>query len=248
MGRGGKVCCRLDPLDFDPSRLRVRKFLRRQIKVRIMLPMSIRCNTCENHIRQGTKLHSRKEEVAGETALAGGIKRFRFYFKCTKCSAVLTIKTYHPPQDPDYVVESGATRIFEPLTPPRDSEPRRKQDEVVENEKRSSEAEEMGDVMNPLQNSTSDSKRGMAPDELNSTKKSKNFVRRIEDVDSEDEEDLTRPCASYDDSLNNALKKRKFSEEFLDKPTDSLTKATSSDILSDGGWALPFSCKCFGLY
>ncbi|KAI6703339.1 hypothetical protein NL676_012475 [Syzygium grande] len=227
MGRGGKVCCRFDPLDFDPSRLPVRKFLRRQIKVRIKLPMSIRCDTCENHIRQGTKLHSRKEEVAGETPLAAGIKRFRFYFKCTKCSAVLTIKTYHPPQDPDYVVESGATRIFEPLTPPRDSEPRRKQDEV------SGEAGEMGDVMNPLQNSTSDSKGEMAPDELNSTKKSKDFVRRIKDRDSEDEEDLTRPCASNDESLNNAFKKRKFSEELLDKPTDSLTKATTSNVLND---------------
>ncbi|KAI6703337.1 hypothetical protein NL676_012473 [Syzygium grande] len=102
-----------------------------------MLPMSIVCNTSENHIRQGTKLHSVKEEVARWTPLAG-IKRFRFYFKCTKCSAVLTIKT-HPQQDPRYVVESGATRSFEPLTPRRDSEPRV-----------SSEAEEMGDVMDPL--------------------------------------------------------------------------------------------------
>ena len=34
----------------------------------------------------------------------------------------------------------------------------------------SSEAEEMGDVTDPLQSSTSDSKREMAPDELNSMK------------------------------------------------------------------------------
>lgn len=80
----------------------------------------------------------------------------------------------------------------------------------------------MGDFMN--------SKREIdilpALDEINSMKKSKDFVRRVEDEDSEDAEDLTRPCVSNDESLNSALKQRKFSEEFWDKPTDSLTKAT----------------------
>lgn len=41
-----------------------------------------------------------------------GIQIFRFYFKCTKCSAELTMKT--DPQNSDYVVESGAARNFEP--------------------------------------------------------------------------------------------------------------------------------------
>ena len=41
-----------------------------------------------------------------------GIQIFRFYFKCTKCSAELAMKT--DPQNSDYVVEAGATRNFEP--------------------------------------------------------------------------------------------------------------------------------------
>ncbi|XP_039167171.1 splicing factor YJU2-like [Eucalyptus grandis] len=54
-----------------------------------------------------------------------GNQRFRFYFTCTNCSAVLAIKTQ--PQHPDCEVDSGATR-------------------VVENGQRKREAEEMGDV------------------------------------------------------------------------------------------------------
>ena len=113
-----------------------------------MLPMSIRCNTCGNYIYKGTKFNSRKEDVIGDTYL--GIQRFRFYFKCTRCSAELTIKT--DPQNSDYIVESGATRNFEPW---------REEDEVAETNKQQREAEEMGDAMKSLENRTLDSKREM---------------------------------------------------------------------------------------
>ncbi|KAI6703321.1 hypothetical protein NL676_012457 [Syzygium grande] len=146
------------PPSFEPLELHViRTTKKQQSKVRIMLPMSIVCNTCGNHIWLGTKFHSGKEEVVGKLQTCLGIPKFKFYFKCTKCYAVITIKTYM--QDPDCIVESWVTRNFEPLTPRHNVEPWRKQDEVVENEKRSGEAEEMGDIMNPLQNSTSDSKK-----------------------------------------------------------------------------------------
>ncbi|XP_065875672.1 uncharacterized protein [Euphorbia lathyris] len=157
-----KVLNKYYPPDFDPSKLpRIRRPKNQQIKVRMMLPMSIRCNTCGNYIYKGTKFNSRKEDVIGETYL--GIQIFRFYFKCTKCSAELAMKT--DPQNSDYIVESGATRNFEPW---------RAEDEEVDKEKRKRDAEEMGDAMKSLENRTLDSKREMdilaALDEMKSMK------------------------------------------------------------------------------
>ncbi|KAJ9159624.1 hypothetical protein P3X46_025119 [Hevea brasiliensis] len=157
-----KVLNKYYPPDFDPSKLpRIRRPKNQQIKVRMMLPMSIRCNTCGNYIYKGTKFNSRKEDVIGETYL--GIQIFRFYFKCTKCSAELAIKT--DPQNSDYVVESGATRNFEPW---------RAEDEEADKERQKRDAEEMGDAMKSLENRTLDSKREMdilaALDEMKSMK------------------------------------------------------------------------------
>ncbi|QCE03072.1 CWC16 protein [Vigna unguiculata] len=157
-----KVLNKYYPPDFDPSKLpRARRPKNQQIKVRMMLPMSIRCNTCGNYIYKGTKFNSRKEDVIAETYL--GIQIFRFYFKCTKCSAEVTMKT--DPQNSDYIVESGATRNFEPW---------RAEDEEADKMKQKRDAEEMGDAMKSLENRTLDSKREMdilaALDEMKSMK------------------------------------------------------------------------------
>lgn len=144
-----KVLNKYYPPDFDPAKIpRRRQPKNQQIKVRMMLPMSIRCNTCGTYIYKGTKFNSRKEDVIGETYL--GIQIFRFYFKCTKCSAEITFKT--DPQNSDYVVESGAARNFEPW---------REEEEALDNEKKKRDAEEMGDAMKSLENRALDSKRDM---------------------------------------------------------------------------------------
>ncbi|XP_042060991.1 splicing factor YJU2-like [Salvia splendens] len=157
-----KVLNKYYPPDFDPAKIpRRRQPMNQQMKVRMMLPMSIRCGTCGNYIYKGTKFNSRKEDVVGDTYL--GIQIFRFYFKCTKCSAEITFKT--DPQNSDYIVESGASRNFEPW---------RAEDEETEEEKKKRNAEEMGDAMKSLENRTLDSKREMdilaALDEMKSMK------------------------------------------------------------------------------
>ncbi|KAG6552362.1 hypothetical protein Mapa_006216 [Marchantia paleacea] len=144
-----KVLNKYYPPDFDPAKIpRRRQPKNQQIKVRMMLPMSIRCNTCGNYIYKGTKFNSRKEDVVGETYL--GIQILRFYFKCSRCSAELTMMT--DPQNSDYVMETGATRNFEPW---------RAADEALDDAKKKRDAEELGDAMKALENRTLDSKQEM---------------------------------------------------------------------------------------
>ncbi|KAM0847107.1 hypothetical protein ACQ4PT_055232 [Festuca glaucescens] len=136
-------------MDFNPGKIpRQKEPKNRQMKVRMILPMSIRCGTCGTYIYKGTKFNSRKEDCIGETYL--GIQIFRFYFKCTRCSAEITFKT--DPQNSDYLVESGASRNFEPC---------REDDEVVDKEKRK-QGEDMGDAMRAPENRSNDSKQDMA--------------------------------------------------------------------------------------
>lgn len=47
--------------------------------------------TCGEYIYKGKKFNGRKETVQGEEYY--GIKIFRFYIKCTGCSAEITFKT-----------------------------------------------------------------------------------------------------------------------------------------------------------
>jgi len=155
-----KVINKYYPPDFDPSRIPKKKKPKNdQIKVRMMLPMSICCNTCGEYLYKGKKFNSRKETVIGEEYL--GVKIFRFYVKCTRCSSELTVKT--DPKNSDYVCEMGASRNFEPW---------RENQKIIDEAKHQRQKEEEGDAMKALENRTVDSKTEMdildALDELRS--------------------------------------------------------------------------------
>lgn len=160
-----KVLNKYYPPDFDPANLpRNRMPPDRQMKVRMMLPMSIRCKTCGTFMYKGTKFNSRKEDVIGEDYL--GIQIYRFYMRCSTCGAEMTMKT--DPQNHDYVVEHGASRNYEPW---------REGEIAVDDSKRKRDDEERGNAMKALENRTLDSKREMdvlsALDELRSLNKRK---------------------------------------------------------------------------
>ncbi|EAU88278.1 coiled-coil domain-containing protein 94 [Coprinopsis cinerea okayama7 len=113
-----------------------------------MAPFSMRCNTCGEYIYKGKKFNARKETVEGEDYF--GIKIFRFYIKCTQCSAEITFKT--DPKNTDYAAEHGASRNFEPW---REQEQEEEEDRLAK-----LEAEE-NNPMKALENRTLDSKREM---------------------------------------------------------------------------------------
>jgi hypothetical protein len=143
-----KVLNKYFPPDFDPELISRRKHPKSsQQVVRLMAPFSMRCNTCGEYIYKGKKFNARKETVEGEDYL--GIKIFRFYIKCTLCSAEVTFKT--DPKNTDYTAEHGASRNFEPW-----------RDEKAEEEDRLAKLEEEeNNPMKVLENKTVDSNREM---------------------------------------------------------------------------------------
>ncbi|KAJ3564927.1 hypothetical protein NP233_g7971 [Leucocoprinus birnbaumii] len=144
-----KVLNKYFPPDFDPDLIPRRKVPKNsQQVVRLMAPFSMRCNTCGEYIYKGKKFNARKETVEGEDYY--GIKIFRFYIKCTLCSAEITFKT--DPKNTDYAAEHGASRNFEPW----------REEKAVEEEDRLAKLEEEeNNPMKALENRTVDSKREM---------------------------------------------------------------------------------------
>ncbi|KAJ7099589.1 CWC16 protein [Mycena belliarum] len=144
-----KVLNKYFPPDFDPELIPRRRGPKNsQQVVRLMAPFSMRCNTCGEYIYKGKKFNARKETVDGEDYY--GIKIFRFYIKCTLCSAEITFKT--DPKNTDYLAEHGASRNFEPW---------REEREVEEVDRLAKLEEEENNPMKVLENRTTDSKREM---------------------------------------------------------------------------------------
>ncbi|KAJ1718170.1 hypothetical protein LPJ61_006784, partial [Coemansia biformis] len=120
----------------------------RQIKVRLMAPFSMRCETCGQWIGKGTKFNARKESVEGEKFHS--IQIFRFYIRCQRCAAEITFRT--DPENLNYQVEKGAQRNFEPW---------REEQEINERLEKEKEEEEENNPIKALENRTEQSRREM---------------------------------------------------------------------------------------
>ena len=164
-----KVVNKYYPPDFDPTKLKIidKKTNRKICNVRMMLPMTLKCYTCNQYMYIGTKFNMKVETVFDEDYL--GIKIHRFYFKCSNCYSIITFKT--DPKNNDYVAEWGASRNHEPW-----------KDMILAEEKfKDVKKQEMKeDVMKSLEYRTYDSKREMdildSIDQVKNLNKGKNKV------------------------------------------------------------------------
>ncbi|KAI8322611.1 DUF572-domain-containing protein [Martensiomyces pterosporus] len=144
-----KVLNKYIPPDFDPSKIpRLRLGKNHQIKVRLMAPFSMRCETCGQWIGKGTKFNARKEPIEGEKFHS--IQIYRFYIRCQRCAAEITFKT--DPENLNYKVEKGAQRNFEPW---------REEKALNEELQQQKEEEEENNPIKALENRTEESRREM---------------------------------------------------------------------------------------
>lgn len=100
---------------------------------------------------KGRKFNARKETNQEEKYL--GIQIFRFYIRCTRCSAEITFKT--DPRVNDYVCERGAKRNTEPWRPLKEETDEERLDRLEKEE-------EERNAMEELEAKTVDAKREMA--------------------------------------------------------------------------------------
>jgi len=213
-----KVHNKYYPPDFDASLIpRARKPKNEQYKVRMMIPFSVRCLSCGEYIGCGKKFNSRKETVLGEEYL--GIKIFRFYFRCTRCSNEITIKT--DPENSDYACENGAVRNYESVI---------QDNERKEIQKQKKKEEEEGDAMKQLESRTLDNRMEMdildGLDEIRSlnAQASKinpldilNKIQEKADIDSEEKMLLTKMKLNQIAQTPCSIEVEDDEEEFIDE-------------------------------
>ncbi|KAK4127769.1 DUF572-domain-containing protein [Parathielavia appendiculata] len=165
-----KVLTKYYPPDFDPSLVgRARKPKGAAAAgpkvqtVRLMAPFSLRCVSCGEYMYRGRKFNARKETPQGEKYL--GIQLYRFYIRCTRCSAEIVFRT--DPKNQDYVVEKGAKRNTDPWkrgleNGVEEGETDEQRLDRLEREMAEAEGEEERNAMAELEAKTEDAKREMA--------------------------------------------------------------------------------------
>jgi hypothetical protein len=138
-----------------------------------MAPFSMKCTSCGEFIYKGRKFNARKE-TTDEKYYA--ITIYRFYIRCTRCSAEITFKT--DPKNMDYECERGAKRNFEPWREAKLAE--ETEEERLDRLERE-EAER--DVMKELEQKTLDAKTEMAIADALDEVRTRNAQRERADVD-----------------------------------------------------------------
>lgn len=143
-----KVLNKYYPPDFDPSKIpKLRQAKNKQYTIRTMAPFNMRCNTCADYIYKGRKFNAKCEVAEGEDFL--GLRIYRFYIRCPKCISEIMFKT--DPENTDYTLEHGATRLFEAA----------KLIEEAEKEEQRQREEDATNPMKMLETRTKDSKLEM---------------------------------------------------------------------------------------
>lgn len=204
-----KVLNKYFPPDFDPDLIpkgRVGSF--GGYKVRLMMPMSVRCDMCKQYIYKGKKFNAKKETVRNEEYL--GIEIFRFYVRCPTCSSEITFKT--DPQNADYICEHGATRNFESW-----------REEKIANDEISyrKQFEEMMDPMKALENKTYDSKREIDILEKLDEIQTRNALHERADADD--------VFAKIQESRNSALQQQRDLKKKEEESDDVLARSVFRD-------------------
>jgi hypothetical protein len=162
-----KVLTKYYPPDFDPSKIVRSRGPKptgpKQQTVRLMAPFSMKCTACGEYIYKGRKFNARKE-TSDERYYS--IPIFRFYIRCTRCSAEITFKT--DPKNMDYTCEKGARRNFEPWRDastheetPEERLDRLEREEQQAEETAQAELERERNAMAALESKTLDAKREM---------------------------------------------------------------------------------------
>jgi len=155
--------------------------------------------------------------VEGEEYL--GVKIFRFYLKCTRCSGEFTIKT--DPKNSDYACETGVSRNFEPW---------RERDQAIEEMKAKRDKEEEGDAMKALENRTVDSKIEM--DILDALDEIKSLNAKNAKLDPEQVLELRLAAHQSADRLSEE-EERQIQEAF--GTSDTLLRRLDDEVDADSG-------------
>lgn len=172
-----KVLQKYYPPDWDPSKIERRRGPKQTgpkvQTVRLMAPFSMKCTSCGEFIYKGRKFNARKE-TTDERYYA--ITIYRFYIRCTRCSAEITFKT--DPKNMDYECERGAKRNFEVW---REAKLAEETEEERLDRLEKEEAER--DVMKELEQKTLDAKTEMAIADALDEVRTRNAQRERADVD-----------------------------------------------------------------